>query len=120
VVLNPKAKFKNQVEISNYCEINPNSTLKGVSKFWPIFVWNLFFLENRYKEGLVCPISSKSEVARFSQGNSIKFQPIEASMIFNLKFLSNLRKFPSEKFFLVSNTFHHILFQIFGERKDPV
>jgi hypothetical protein len=66
MVLNPKMGFKNQVYISNYCEINPNFTLKRNSNFWSAFARNLFFLPIRCKKEVVGQVSSKSFFPRNS------------------------------------------------------
>jgi hypothetical protein len=59
-------EFKNQVWISNYCEINPNSIFKRDSKFWSSFAGNLFFLAIRCNKELVSHIISNSKVPRIS------------------------------------------------------
>jgi hypothetical protein len=64
VVLNPKAEYKNQMEISNYCEINPNSTLKRNSNFWSPVAGNLFFLTTRSKRETPGQISSNLKFPR--------------------------------------------------------
>jgi hypothetical protein len=53
-------EFKNQVYISNYCKINPNSTFKRNSIFWSAFAGNSFFLAIRFEKEVVGQVSTTS------------------------------------------------------------
>jgi hypothetical protein len=73
MILNPKVKFKNQVYISNYYEINPNFIFKLNSNFRSSFARNVFFLAIRCNKGLVNEISSNFKVPRISSEFLWKF-----------------------------------------------
>jgi hypothetical protein len=66
-------EIKNQVQISKYCEINPNSNFKRNSNFWSSFAENSFSFAIRCNKELVSQISSKSKVPSLSSEFSLVF-----------------------------------------------
>jgi hypothetical protein len=64
--LNQKVDFQNEVQDSNYREINPNSLFEWNSNFLSSFDGTGFFLAIRCNQELAGQILSKSKVPRFS------------------------------------------------------
>jgi hypothetical protein len=113
-------EFKDQVYISNYCEINPNSIFNWNSNFWFPFARNLLLLAIRCNKELASQISSNFKVPRISSEFLLKFEPSKLLWILVQNPVwtwGNLYKESCSLYQILSN---HILFQIFGDGEDPV
>jgi hypothetical protein len=69
MVVNPQVEFKNQVYISNYCEINSNSTFKEIFKLLTHICLEFTFPFNKVYKESCWPSFIKFQVPKNFQSN---------------------------------------------------